>query len=367
MKQRGVSGGSVGLASLFVDESPESFPSVFQKLVDNLPEQIALLDSAWTIVSANRSWSKAVAEAGFHDLERGCNYRDFCKRNGANGHATAAAVARGLDALDKGERKSFTLSYKGVGEIAGRDFELRIALFEIGGQRFATVTRIDLTELHYLRQIREGLAGSLDDTRQSERERIGRELHDSTMQFLIGAALSLGHLRRSGVGQKARALVSEIEGLVMKAQNELRSMSYLAHAHELEKEDLGRAATMLVDGFARRAGIRASIDIVEPLPLPAKPAQVALYRVLQEAISNVHRHSGATEFAVRLASRGSALHLVIADNGVGFPNTVSEGVGLQSMHSRLREIGGRLRVRHLPKGVAIIATAPLVPRNRAAT
>ena len=176
----------------------------------------------------------------------------------------------------------------------------------------------------------------------------------------------MGHLRRSGVGQKARALVSEIEELLVKAQNELRSISYLAHAHELEEKDLGVAVASLVDGFARRAGLKASVDIVEPLRLPSKSTQVALYRVLQEAITNVHRHSGATRIGVRLVARGTKLNLIIADNGIGFSNTVTEGVGLRSMHSRLTDIGGSLRIRHLPQGIAIVASAPLEKGDGAA-
>jgi signal transduction histidine kinase len=220
-----------------------------------------------------------------------------------------------------------------------------------------------MTEIHYLRRLREGLGVSFDETRQSERERIGRELHDSTMQFLIGAALSLGQLRRSGIGLKEEPLVLEIEQLLVKAQDELRSISYLAHAHELEGGDLVHAVTRLVEGFARRAGLKASVQAVEPLPLPDKKTQVALFRVLQEAISNVHRHSGASELGVRLVVHGSNLHMIIADNGVGFRKPVNEGVGLQSMHSRLRDVGGRLRVRQLPRGCAIVATAPLLDDN----
>lgn len=359
MKQVASSDGAMRLESLFADESAVSFPSVFQKLVDDLPEQIALLDEAWNILSVNGAWAKAIAEVGYDELAQGWNYKTFCTKKGADGHEAPARIAPALDELERGERTAFTLKYSGTGELAGRDFETRIALFQIGGRRFATVTRTDLTELLYLRHLQEGLTGSLDETRQSERERIGRELHDSTMQFLIGAALSLGHLRRSGVGNKARALVCEIEDLLLKAQNELRSISYLAHAHDFEEDDLGVAVRKLVEGYARRAGLKASVQVVEPLELPCRKAQVALFRVLQEAISNVHRHSGATELGVRLVSRGPDINLIIADNGVGFPNTIIEGVGLRSMHGRLRDIGGRMRFRHLPNGIAIVASAPL--------
>jgi len=363
LSQAGSTDGSMGLQSLFSQHPGLTFPSVFQKLVDDLPEQIALLDDHWNILTINQSWARAIAEVGYDDLAPGSNYKAFCVAKAAQGRKAPALIAPVLDEFDSGAKTSFTLNYSGDGELAGRDYETRISLFRIDDQRFVTITRTDFTELHYLRRLRESLSGSLDETRQSERERIGRELHDSTMQFLIGAALSLGHLRRSGVGMKAATLVSEIEELLVKAQNELRSISYLAHAHELEGDDLATAVTTLVEGFARRAGLKASVEVIEPLRLPGKEAQIAMYRVMQEALSNVHRHSGASELAVRLVTRGSALHLVIADDGVGLPDPVIEGVGLQSMNARLDGVGGRLWIRRRARGLAIVASAPLAPRN----
>ena len=363
MKSVSSSDGLTGLQQLLSEQSALSFPTVFHKLVEDLPEQIALLDENWDILAVNNSWTRAIAEVGYDDLTPGSNYKAFCERKAAEGHKAPALIAPVLEDLERGEKSSFTLNYRGDGELAGRDYETRIALFGIGGQRFATVTRMDLTELHYLRGLREALSTSIERTRQAERERIARELHDSTMQFLIGAALSLGHLRRSGVGIKAGALVSEIEELLVKAQNELRSISYLAHAHELEGDDLATAVTTLVEGFARRAGLKASVEVIEPLRLPGKEAQIAIYRVLQEALSNVHRHSGASELGVRLVTRGSVLHLVIADNGVGLPDPVIEGVGLQSMNARLDSVGGRLWIRRRARGLAMVASAPLAPRE----
>jgi signal transduction histidine kinase len=354
-----------GLETLFSEHPGLSFPPLFQKLVDDLPEQIALVDEHWTILSVNASWERAVADIGFDGLTPGANYKTFCKIKAKEGHKAPALIAPILEDLESGQKTSFTLNYTGDGELAGRDYETRIALFRIGERQFATITRTDLTELHYLRRVREGLSGSLEETRQAERDRIGRELHDSTMQFLVGAALSLGQLRRSGVGLKEEGLVSEIEGLLVKAQDELRSISYLGQAPELERGDLAHAVTTLVEGFARRAGLKASTQIIQPLSLPGKSAQGALYRVLQEAISNVHRHSKATEMGVRLVARGPALHLIIADNGIGFPHQVNEGVGLQSMHSRLREIGGCLQIRNLPQGSAVVAIVPLVDIDNA--
>ena len=241
------------------------------------------------------------------------------------------------------------LDYAGQAELQGRQFQVQIHRFEIAGQRFATVTRADVTELFELRRMKEGLSASLERTQEIERQRIARELHDLTMQSLTGVALALGHLRRSAISPEATEAVSEIEALLLEAQNELRSISYLAHAHQPENQAMGQAISILVEGFARRAGLHASVEI-ETAKLPAQEVQGALYRVVQEAISNAHRHSRGSEIAVRLAARRSLLHVTISDNGIGIPEKVLEGVGLQSMRARLRDVGGRLTVRHLKPG-----------------
>jgi len=337
----------------------QQFAPIFEKLIEGLPEQIALLDENWIVLAVNESWTSTALSLGYHDLLPGCDYRAYCVRKAEEGHEAPAAALAAIAGLEKGEKASFNLKYSGQNELEGRDFEVQFHRFEIAGQKFATVTRAEVTELANLRRFKDGFSGTLEKTQGIERQRIARELHDSTMQSLTSAALALGHLRRSEISNEATAVVSEIEALLLEAQNELRSISYLAHAHRLGTEDLGVAIATLVEGFTRRAGLEASVEIARPLKLPSAEQQGAIYRVVQEAISNAHRHSRGTAVAVRLLSPRSVLHVTIADNGVGIPERVKEGVGLQSMRERLTEIGGRLSVRHLAPGTLIIASVPV--------
>jgi len=90
-------------------------------------------------------------------------------------------------------------------------------------------------------------------------------------------------------------------------------------------------------------------------------AEVAVYRVVQEALSNVHRHARATHAAVGIYLRRSMLHIAIVDNGIGMPERVRKGVGLSSMRERIDEIGGRLMIRHGKPGTVIIASVPTHP------
>jgi len=118
---------------------------------------------------------------------------------------------------------------------------------------------------------------------------------------------------------------------------------------------------MLVEGFGRRAGLKTEFSIEGVSKLSSTAAEVALYRVIQEALSNVHRHARATELTVKLIGRRQMIHAVVVDNGVGIPDHVLEGVGLAGMHSRLSEVGGRLFVRHASKGSGTMILASLPP------
>jgi signal transduction histidine kinase len=340
--------------------SAAEFGSIFEKLIEGLPEQIALLDENWVVLAVNDSWA-GMAKVFGYDLVPGSSYRTFCLDRGASGYHAAAAAAAAIDDLEHGDNSSLTINYAGQGELEGRQFRVQIHRFEIGGKRFATVTRSEVTELLELRRMKEGLSGTLERTQEMERQRIARELHDSTMQSLTGAALALGHLRRSAMSPEANEVASEIESLLIEAQNELRSISYLAYAHQLENQEIGPAVSTLVEGFARRAGLHASVEVGSSPTLPPREAQGALYRVVQEAISNAHRHARGSEIAVRFVTRRSLLHVTIADNGIGMPDKTLDGVGLQSMRARLREVGGRLSVRHLKPGTIVIASVPVGP------
>ena len=147
------------------------------------------------------------------------------------------------------------------------------------------------------------------------------------------------------------------------AQKEIRSISYLAHPPALEKLGLIGATNSLVEGFDRRTNLEASFDFVGEPDSISPAAESAIYRVAQEALSNVHRHARATNVRVLLCFRRFALHLVIADDGIGISaESVAgdghAGVGLASMRSRLAEMGGRLSIHRLAPGTAIVASLP---------
>jgi two-component system NarL family sensor kinase len=373
----GVSGEELGLLFPELASSAPSQPIVepadggpasvemFQQIINGLPEQIALLDADWNILAVNVAWTKTAAQYGYGDLLPGANYLQFCQSKSAEGHAPAGLVVNGIAQIETGQTDSHRFVYHGRERWSGHAFQLCIKRLQIAGRSFATITRYDVSELVQLRQLREGFSHSMVEGQAQERRRMARELHDSTMQLLAGLGLSIGQLKRAGKPDAAVEIVAEMEELLGEAQRQLRSISYLAHPPLLKAMGLADALQALVEGFDRRTGLRVSFHIDPGLGVDWRAAEVVLYRVVQEALSNIHRHAHATDAAVALIARNRMVHAVIMDNGIGMPTPIRQGIGLPGMRARLAELGGRLTIRPASPGTMLIASLSLRPCLRA--
>jgi signal transduction histidine kinase len=334
-----------------------------QQIIDDLPEQIALVDEDGIIFAANRAWKQTVEEHGYLEALPGRNYRDFCAGKAAQGYAPAMEALAALDDIWAGRRSYWQLIYNGRENWRGRDYQISFHRIWFGGRSFISVTRFDLTEILDLRRERENFSASMIEGQAIERQRMGRELHDSASQLLASIGLVLGRLRQRSPDSETLAAVEEMSELVTEAHREIRSISYLAHPPSLKKLGLSHAVKLLVEGFGRRTGLEASFDIRGKPGKMSEAAETAVYRLAQEALSNVHRHAHATRVHLLLLFRDSAAHFIVADDGIGISReTLSgegcEGVGLASMRSRLSEVGGRLSIRTLSPGTAIIGSVP---------
>ena len=336
----------------------------FQQVINGLPEQIALVDEHWDILAVNSAWIRTAALYGYSELRPGSNYLDFCRARAAEGHKPAGLAVDGILKMEREGEDSFNFVYHGKDRWEGHSFQLRVNRLQISGRRLATITRYDVTELVGLRQMREGFSQSLLEGQADERRRIAREIHDSTQQLLVGIGLALGELRRTEVHDSALGVVGAIEDLLNDVQNEIRAISYLAHPPLLKELGLSEALTVLANGFGRRAGLNVSVH-VDPAAAGFPAAAGALYRFVQEALSNVHHHARATEASIGIFVRRSMIHAVVVDNGIGIPEHVQLGVGVPSMRSRLVELGGRMAMRRRSPGTALIASLPNSDRIRA--
>jgi signal transduction histidine kinase len=197
------------------------------------------------------------------------------------------------------------------------------------------------------------LSGHLLRTQDEERRRLGRELHDIIGQYLAVLKMGLDSLKSRHLVQYDSAAKQVADCLVLAEQSikELRTMSYLLYPPMLEEMGLKTAIHWYVEGFAKRSGIDVRVEISPELCRLPSELELTAFRVLQESLTNVHRHSGSPTACIRVRVQGGFLHLEIQDFGKGIPPSVLEasgqalgtvGVGLRGMNERVRQLGGTL-------------------------
>ncbi len=193
------------------------------------------------------------------------------------------------------------------------------------------------------------LSSQLIHAQDEQSRRIARELHDSIGQYLGALGMSLTQLEMA-TGSKALEILSECRQLLDQCTNETRTLSHLLHPPLIDEVGFAFAATNYVQEFARRSGIEIDISVDLPNRLQAD-TEILLFRVLQESLTNIHRHSGSSRAKIRAGIDGGEVSLEIRDYGPGIPQEVLEsfntlgngvGVGLAGIRERLREVDGKL-------------------------
>jgi PAS domain S-box-containing protein len=209
-------------------------------------------------------------------------------------------------------------------------------------------------------------------TQDEERRRIGRDLHDSLGQSLAVLKMKLDSLAsviEKRNDDEARDDVSQCIRLADDSIKELRTISYLLYPPMLEEMGLKSAIAWYLDGFSARSGIKATLEVAPEFTRLAREAELALFRVLQESLTNVHRHSGSPMAEVRLLIKDGMGILEVRDQGKGLPRGLLEqlsedwmgqlGVGLRGMNERMRQLGGVLELTSAGKGTTVRAMVPV--------
>lgn len=214
-----------------------------------------------------------------------------------------------------------------------------------------------------LRQLTIKLLQSQDE----ERRRFARNLHDSIGQHLTGLKLNLEMMKTLGRQPTRPELLSECLRAVEECLKETRTISYLLHPPLLDEAGFESAARWYVDGFAQRVGIEATLTLPENMERLPRSVELALFRILQESLTNVHRHSGSPTVDIDVKVDANRVTLAVRDAGQGIPKHILErflevgvaGIGLAGMRERVADLGGELRVQSNGKGTILIATIPL--------
>lgn len=203
-----------------------------------------------------------------------------------------------------------------------------------------------------------------------ERRRIARNLHDVTAQDLGAVVVNLAHLRRlvTDLKPEAQTIVTESASLAEQVLQQIRTLSYLLHPPSLDEAGLASALRWYVEGFTKRSGIQVEIEITgmtRRLPLDI---ETALFRITQECLTNIHRHSGSSVATIRLIKTGQNVILLVKDKGSGMIDEAagetldsiqSLGLGILGMRQRLRQFGGALELNSNEHGTEIIASVPI--------
>lgn len=213
-----------------------------------------------------------------------------------------------------------------------------------------------------------GLSARLLRVQDEERRRLARELHDSTGQTLTALKIQLANLQQwLRTGERAPESFAQVNALADQALQEIRTTSYLLYPPLLEETGFCSAARWYVEGFVKRSNIQVRLHLASIGRL-SRPIEIALFRILQETLTNVYRHSASRTADIRLNREANTAMLEVQDYGQGIPARLLDqfkragtgtGVGLAGMRERIEDLGGQLEIISAKPGTVVRATVPV--------
>lgn len=222
----------------------------------------------------------------------------------------------------------------------------------------------ELAERERMEQSARLLSGRLLQVQDEERRKFSRELHDSLGQILALAKMRLSVLLERNPHDETLA---EIDKLLDDSVTETRTISHLLHPPLLDEVGLASALRWYAEGFAKRSGIELSVNISDAVGRLSRPVELALFRVLQESLTNIHRHSKSARAEVSLQALPASVVLRVRDFGAGIPAATLQrflstgayvGVGLAGIRERVREQGGQFAIQSDKNGTIVTVTMP---------
>ena len=223
-------------------------------------------------------------------------------------------------------------------------------------------------ELDTANQSLRELTARLLQLQDEERRRIARELHDSVGQLLAALAMNLSVVRSDieRLTKTARA-VTDSEALVQEMSKDIRTLSHLLHPPLLDETGLSSALRWYIDGFAQRSQIKVDLEFPEGFGRLSRELEIAIFRTVQECLTNIHRHSESATAKIRIVRATSHVRVEVEDRGKGIPpeklhemaSAGTPGVGIRGMRERLRQLGGGLEINSNGKGTLVAAQLPV--------
>ena len=330
----------------------------YRDVVEDQIESICRFDAAERITFSNRAFEVLCVKPPKerHDLLSSCLAAPTLQflRRGLDNLSPASPVCSlthrvaGKNHKPLWYRSTLRANFDAYGRRTGGQWIASDVTSEVQAQR----------KLQDSQQELQALSARLMNLQDEERRRIARELHDSTAQSLSALEMNMSFLISLCTDDHIRKLAAETAGISRQVCRELRNLSYLLHPPLLEERGLLFAIRWFADGFTKRNGIPVFLNLPDNFPRLDEDMETALFRIVQEALSNIYRHAGATKAWIALHQKpGDDLMLEIRDNGEGLPEgftmAQSSGVGLAGMRERMKHLGGSLEVASSPYGVSV--------------
>jgi PAS domain S-box-containing protein len=209
------------------------------------------------------------------------------------------------------------------------------------------------------------LSGRLLHLQDDERRRIARSLHESAAQTVAALSMSLQRMERMSLPAHAIETLADSLDLVGQCSREIRTLSHLLHPPLLEEAGLPSSLRWYVQGFGTRSNVEVNMELADDFGRLPTELEITLFRVVQESLTNVHRHAGAQRATIRMRRAGPEIVLEIEDDGIGIPSDVmdrvrtqsaaSVGVGIAGMRERISQLGGTLEIHSSPRGTVVRA------------
>ncbi len=335
----------------------------YRILFDTMQEGAATLDSDGTVLYANARFGQIVGVPAE-------------KLVGTSLYVQFAAVEAKLHSLLQQAVQSSAKGEIQFQDEQGRNRILRLTVsplpsYQADSQhRALCMVATDVTELFEANEslrkneeVLQALSARLLRFQDDERKRISRELHDSAGQYLAAAIMRLAEV---GDAMKSfreadgwRPLIQDAREAIESCSREIRTLSYLLHPPTLDVAGLDSALEWYCAGFASRSGISVDLEVTPGLGRLEQGLEITIYRIVQEGLTNIHRHSGSKWAGIRLVREGDQLLLEVADRGKGLGSVSGEdsrinvGVGIAGMRERVRQMNGRFTIESTSQGATL--------------
>jgi two-component system NarL family sensor kinase len=331
---------------------------LLQSTLDALTMPVALLDEAGGVIGINVAW-RHPSLPGLN-AQVGDNYLQVCEA-AMRDTPDAGSLRDGLTGMLNARHKTFERVWRHLSASEPRDFRVRFKrLSHYVPARFL-VSYEEITELMQAQETAREAGERVLEVQIAERQRLAAELHDSIGQNLVSLGLWLARLRTvTPATEGMTAIIGDMSSALQEAQTQIRTLSYLLHPPWREREGgLENALRKYIEGFGQRAGLGVEIRLKGPLCRLDRTRELALFRILQEALVNVHRHAHAQKVSVTLTNQATEVTLEVSDDGCGLSSSeggiFAPGVGILGMRTRIAQLGGELSIDSGSEGTTVRA------------